>query len=65
MGHVGVSIFMAFTEVENVMAALIGELAIAEEALEVLMMLLHGLVSQLGLQSFFGHIGNVVCVTGD
>jgi hypothetical protein len=44
MGHVDVSISMAYTEVENAMADVIGGLVMAEGALEALKTLLHRLL---------------------
>jgi hypothetical protein len=56
---------MAFTEVENVIAVVIGGLVMAKWALGVLKTLLHKLLSGLGLQGFPGHSKEVVCLPGD
>jgi hypothetical protein len=65
MGNAGVLISMAFTEVENVMAAVIGGLEMAEGALEVLKILLHRLLPEHGLRGIPSNFGHIVYVSGD
>jgi hypothetical protein len=62
MGHVGVSISMAYAEVENLMAALILGLILAKGLLEAMKTVLHRL-SWTWIAGLFVHFEHIACVS--
>jgi hypothetical protein len=62
MGDIGVSISMLYTDMNNIMAAMIQGLVTSEGALVALKMLLHRLLARLGLRGFPVHLRQDACV---